>query len=395
MLHNSNVHGNSFTFPLLFKACAALTSLRDGTKLHAQVLQLGFIHDIFVQTSLLLMCSKRFDLVSARNVLDEMLSRNVISWNSMISVYCRGFRVTKAIKLLKVQTSSIHMDCKCGIVEKVEEVFAEVLHKDLGVWSSMINGYAIHGLGNEALNLFHQMQITETFSLDHVVFTSILLACSHSGLVEDGFKYFKDMKRVYRIEPSIEHYTCMVDLLGRAGHFDLALKTIQEIPVQVQAQVSARLLSACRKYRNVDLGEYIARKLLDLNPGNTSNHVLMSNLYTSGGKWKEATITRSMLRNRGLIKEPGWSQVQINGYIRVFVAGDRSHNWSADIYKRLDEFNIKLKEAGCIAEIDMVFHDLENEEKEEALEVHIERLAVAWGPISTDMGTTLTIIKNL
>ncbi|KAK6279466.1 hypothetical protein POUND7_019733 [Theobroma cacao] len=287
------------------------------------------------------------------------------------------------------------MDCKCGIVEKVEEVFAEVLHKDLGVWSSMINGYAIHGLGNEALNLFHQMQITETFSLDHVVFTSILLACSHSGLVEDGFKYFKDMKRVYRIEPSIEHYTCMVDLLGRAGHFDLALKTIQEIPVQVQAQVWARLLSACRKYCNVDLGEYIARKLLDLNPGNTSNHVLMSNLYTSGGKWKEATITRSMLRNRGLIKEPGWSQVQINGYIRVFVAGDRSHNWSADIYKRLDEFNIKLKEAGCIAEIDMVFHDLENEEKEEALEVHIERLAVAWGPISTDVGTTLTIIKNL
>ncbi|EOY12826.1 Pentatricopeptide repeat superfamily protein, putative [Theobroma cacao] len=643
MLHNSNVHGNSFTFPLLFKACAALTSLRDGTMLHAHVLELGFVHDIFVQTSLLDMYSKCSCLVSARNVFDEMLSRNVISWNTMISAYCRGFRVMEAIKLLKemwvlgfelsastfisvvaacanlqlglsmhccifklgllqceiplanslmnmyvkfgfingarsvfdtmdersilswttiiggyvnvgnvgeafslfnrmrkvegvsqdmvlfikiisgcvqagnlplassihslvlkcgydgedlmhnlvlnmyakcgdigsaqrvfemvdekciflwtsmiaaytqfgypaealdlfkrllrtglkpheatfatilsacadlgspslgkeiehyvkinglasnrqVQTSLIHMYCKCGIVEKAEEVFVEVLHKDLAVWSSMINGYAIHGMGNEALNLFHQMQITESFSLDHVVFTSILLACSHSGLVEDGLKYFKDMKRVYGIEPSIEHYTCLVDLLGRAGHFDLALKTIQEIPVQVQAQVWAPLLSACRKYRNVDLGEYIARKLLELNPGNTSNYVLMANLYTSGGKWKEAAITRSMLRNRGLVKEPGWSQIEINGYIHVFVAGDRSHNRSADIYKKLDELNIKLKEAGYFAEIDMVMHDLENEEKEEALKVHSERLAVAWGIISTDLGTTLTIIKSL
>ncbi|XWS13187.1 hypothetical protein CRYUN_Cryun36dG0016100 [Craigia yunnanensis] len=643
MLRNTRIHGNSHTFPLLFKSCAALTSLYDGTKLHAHVLQLGFQQDIFVQTSLLDMYSKCSDLASARNVFDEMLTRNVISWNTMISAYCRGFRVKEAVNLLKemwvlglelsastfigvvaactniqlglslhcfvfklrllqceiplansvmnmyvkfglidgarsvfdtldersiiswttiidgyinagnvgeafnlfnrmrqlvgvsqdmvllvkiisgcvqagnlllassvhslvlksgydgedlmdnlvlnmyakcgdivsarrvfemvdekciflwtsmiaayaqygypaealdlfkrllrtglkpneatvasilsacadlgslsvgkeiehyvklnglasnrqVQTSLIHMFCKCGSIEKAEEVFARVLDRDLAVWSSMINGYAIHGMGNEALTLFHQMQITDFFSLDHVVFTSILLACSHSGFVEDGLKYFKSMKKDYGIEPGIEHYTCLVDLLGRAGHFDLALKTIQEMPVQVQAQVWAPLLSACRKYRNIELGEYVARKLLDLNPGNTSNYVLMANIYTSGGKWKEASVTRSMMRSRGLVKEPGWSQVEINGYIHVFIAGDRSHHQSADIYKKLDELNIKLTEAGYIAEIDMVVHDLENEEKEESLKVHSERLAVAWGLISTDPGTTLTIIKNL
>ncbi|XP_022733357.1 pentatricopeptide repeat-containing protein At3g12770-like [Durio zibethinus] len=643
MLQSTHIHGNTFTFPLLFKACAALSSLRDGKKLHAHVLQLGFQQDIFVQTSLLDMYSKCSDLGSARNVFDEMLTRNVISWNTMISAYCRGVRGAEAIRLLKemrvlgfeqsastfigifaactnlqlglsmhccvfklglleceiplansvmnmyvkfglvdgarsvfdtmdegsilswtiiiggyvnvgnvgeafnlfnkmrqvegvsqdmvmfikiisgcvqagnlllassvhslvlksgydgedlmdnlvlnmyakcgdivsarrvfemvqekcvflwtsmiaahtqhgypaealdlfnrllrtglkpneatiasilsacadlgslsvgkeieryvklnglasnrqVQTSLIHMFCKCGSIEKAEEVFARVLNRDLAIWSSMINGYAIHGMGNEALKLFHQMQISEIFSLDHVVFTSILLACSHSGLVEDGLKYFKSMKNDYGIEPGIEHYTCLVDLLGRAGHFDLALKTIQEMPVQVQPQVWGPLLSACRKYRNVELGKYIARKLLDLNPGNISNYVLMANIYTSGGKWKEAAATRSMMRNRGLVKEPGWSQVEIPGYVHVFIAGDRSHHQSADIYKKLDELNIKLKEAGYIAEIDMVVHDLENEEKEESLKVHSERLAVAWGLISTDPGTSLTIIKNL
>ncbi|XVF29432.1 hypothetical protein REPUB_Repub15cG0120500 [Reevesia pubescens] len=642
-LQNTHIHGNNFTFPFLFKACAALNSLHNGTKLHAHVLQLGFQQDIFVQTSLLNMYSKCSDLASARNVFDEMLNGNVISWNTMISAYCRGFRVNEAMNLLKemwllgfelsastfisvvaactnlqlglsmhccvfklgllqceirlansvmnmyvkfglidgarsvfdtmdersisswtiiiggyvnignvgeafnlfnrmrqvggvsqdmvlfvkvisgcvqagnlslassvhclvlksgydgedmidnlvlnmyakcgdivsarrvfemvdekciflwtsmiaaytqhgyspealdlfkrllrtglkpneatvssilsacadlgslsmgkeiehyvklnglasnrqVQTSLIHMFCKCGSIEKAEEVFAGVSHRDLAVWSSMINGYAIHGRSNEALKLFHQMQITENFSLDHVVFTSLLLACSHSGLVEDGLTYFKSMKNNYGIEPDIEHYTCLVDLLGRAGHFDLALKTIQEMPVQVQAQVWAPLLSACRKYRNIELGEYIARMLLDWNPGNTSNYVLMANIYTSGGKWREAAVTRSIMRNRGLVKEPGWSQVEINGYIHVFFAGDRSHHQSADIYKKLDELNIKLKEAGYIAEIDMVVHDLENEEKEESLKVHSERLAVAWGLISTDPVTTLTIIKNL
>ncbi|XVE81016.1 hypothetical protein DITRI_Ditri15bG0028800 [Diplodiscus trichospermus] len=642
MLRNTNIHGNSFTFPLLFKACAALTSLYDGTKLHAHVLQLGFQQDIFVQTSLLDMYSKCTDLVSARNVFDEMLTRNIISWNTMISAYCRGFRVTEGISLLKemwvlgfdpsastfisvvgactnlqlglslhccvyklgllrceiplanslmnmyvkfglidgarsvfdildersiiswttiidgyinvgnigeafylfnrmrqmvaasqdmvllikiisgcvqqgnlllassvhslvlksgydgealmdnlilnmyakcsdifsarrvferveekciflwtsmiaayaqygypaevldlfkrllrtglkpneatvasiisacadlgslsvgkeiehyvklnglasnrqVQTSLIHMFGKCGSIDNAEEVFSVVLNRDLAVWSSMINGYAIHGMGNEALKLFHQMQITENFSLDHAVFTSILLACSHSGFVEDGVKYFKSMKNDYGIEPGIEHYTCLIDLLGRAGHFDLALKTIEEMPVQVQTQVWAPLLSACSKYRNIELGEYVARKL-DLNAGDTSNYVLLANIYTSGGMWKEAAVTRSMIRNRGLFKEPGWSQVEINGNIHVFTAGDRSHRQSADIYKKLDELNIKLKEAGYIAEKDIVVHDLETEEKEESLKVHSERLAVAWGLVSTEPGTTLTMIKNL
>lgn len=429
-------------FIKIISGCVQARNLLLASSVHSLVLKSGYDGEDLMDNLVLNMYAKCGDIVSAQRVFEMVDEKCIFSWTSMIAAYAQNGYPAEALDLFKtllrtglepneatvasilsacadlgslsvgkeiehyvklnglasnmqVLTSLIHMFCKCGSIEKAEEVFEGVLHRDLAVWSSMINGYAIHGMGDKALKLFGQMRMTEIFSLDHIVFTSILLACSHSGFVEDGLKYFKSMKNDYGIEPVIEHYTCLVDLLGRAGHFNLAVKTIQEMPVHVQAQVWAPLLSACRKYRNTELGEYVARKLLDLNPGNTSHYVLMANIYASGGRWKEAAVTRSIMRNRGLVKEPGWSQVEINGYIHIFIAGDRSHHQSADIYRKLDELNVKLMEAGYIAEIDMVVHDLENEEKEDSLKVHSERLAVAWGLISTDPGTTLTIIKNL
>ncbi|KAJ6857836.1 hypothetical protein NC651_039308 [Populus alba x Populus x berolinensis] len=138
------------------------------------------------------------------------------------------------------------------------------------------------------------------------------------------------------------------------------------MPVKLQAQVWAPFLSACTKHCNLELGELAARKLLHMNPGSHGNYVLMANLYTSMGKWKEA----------------------------VFIAGDRSHTQSIDIYKKLEEINLKLAEAGYVPETDTVIHDLEREEKEEALKVHSERLAIAFGLISTEAGSTLRIMKN-
>ncbi|XP_031251422.1 pentatricopeptide repeat-containing protein At5g66520-like [Pistacia vera] len=153
---------------------------------------------------------------------------------------------------------------KCGSINKAEEVFERVSDKDLAVWGTMINGYAIHGMGDEASSLFHKMQQAEGIKPNVVVYTSLLSLCSHSGLVEDGLRYFRSMQNEYGIEPSIQHYVCLVDLLGTAGQFDLALKTIQEMPVQVQAQVWAPLLSACRKHSNIELGKLAARKLTEI-----------------------------------------------------------------------------------------------------------------------------------
>ncbi|KAL5813689.1 hypothetical protein ACOSQ3_024464 [Xanthoceras sorbifolium] len=333
------------------------------------------------------------DLGSARRVFDMVHDKNVFLWTSMIAGYTHSGYPAEAFDLFKrllrtsirpneatlatilsacadlgslgmgkeieeyimlhglgsnqkVQTSLIHMYSKCGSIKRAKEVFDTVTNKDLAVWSAMIYGYAIHGMGHEALSLFRKMQHLKGIKPDAVVYTSVLLACSHSGMVEDGLMYFESMKNDFGIEPSLEHYTCLVDLLGRAGCFDLALRTINDIPVQVQAKVWAPLLSACRKHRSIELGEFAARKLLTLNHQSTGNYVLMANLYTSAGKWKEAAKARSLMDDRGLVKEPGWSQVEVDGSMHVFVAGDRSHHLSIDIYKMLDELNVKLLEAG-------------------------------------------------
>ncbi|CAN1282224.1 Pentatricopeptide repeat-containing protein At5g66520 [Linum perenne] len=306
----------------------------------------------------------------AVSLLNEMRGGETISvWTSMISVYNRSGHPAEALDLFKkllrttvkpdaaslatilsacaemgslsigeeieeyiirnglqsdqqVQTSLIHMLCKCGNIEKARAVFDGILAKDLAAWSSMINGYAIHGMGNEALSMFHEMRKTDGILPDSVTYTSILLACSHSGLVEDGLKYFRSMQKDFGIEPSIEHYTCLVDLLGRAGRLDLAIETTLDMAENIQACMWPSFLSSCRKYQNIELGEFAARKLLELSPESTGNYVLMANLYTSEGKWKEAAETRSLMDDRQLAKIPGWSQVEIDGSVNDSIAGN-------------------------------------------------------------------------
>ncbi|XP_052117721.1 pentatricopeptide repeat-containing protein At3g26782, mitochondrial-like [Arachis duranensis] len=245
---------------------------------------------------------------------------------------------------LQVQTSLIHLYSKCGSIKKAQEVFEKVADKDLTVWSSMIYSYAIHGMGKEAIDLFRKMTTTEGIIPDAIVYTSVLLACSHAGLVEDGLKYFISMQKDFGITPKIEHCTCLVDLLGRVSRLDLALDTIQGMPLEAQVQAWAPLLSACRIHGNVELGEITAVKLLDLSPGSFGNYVLMANLYTSFGKWKEAHAMRKLIDGKGLVKECGWSQVEIGGGFHTFAAGNPSRVQLANIYKMLEDLNFTLQE---------------------------------------------------
>ncbi|XP_059647241.1 pentatricopeptide repeat-containing protein At4g33990-like [Cornus florida] len=426
----------------LVSGCVQLRNLLLASSVYCVILKSGCDCEDPIDNLLVTMFSKCGDLVSARKIFDMVHEKNVLVWTSLISGYTHFGKPHEAVELfkkllgttvrpneitvatvlsacadigslsmgeeieeyilrsglqsdLRIQTSLIHMFCKCGSIKRAKEVFERVSEKDLAVWSSMINGYAIHGMGEEALSLFHKMQLEEEIKPDAMMYTSVLLACNHSGLVEDGLQHFESMQREFGIEPSIEHYLCMVDLLGRAGCLDLAMKTIQEMPAEVQPRVWAPFLSACRTHKNMELGEFAAQKLLDMKSASTGSYVLMSNFYTSVGKWKEAAVTRRLINELGLVKEPGWSQIEVNGSFHVFIAGDRSHHRSVDIYAKLEELNIKLMEAGYIAETDLVVQDLEKEEKVEALKVHSERLAIAFGLINTEAGATLTIIKNL
>ncbi|XLU59010.1 hypothetical protein S245_053658 [Arachis hypogaea] len=223
------------------------------------------------------MYAKCSDLASARRIFDLIIKKSIFSWTLMIAGYAHSDHPLEALHLfrrlvrtdfrpdppidlgsisiakemedyislnelefdLQIQTSLIHLYSKCGSIKKAQEVFEEVADKDLTVWSFMINSYAIHGMGKEAIDLFRKMTTTEGIIPDAVVYTSVLLACGDAGLVEDGLKYFLSMQKDFGITPKIEHCTCLVDLLGRVGWLDLALDTIQGMPLEAQVQAWA------------------------------------------------------------------------------------------------------------------------------------------------------------
>eukprot|EP00268_Persea_americana_P002166 TRINITY_DN10643_c0_g2_i1.p1 TRINITY_DN10643_c0_g2~~TRINITY_DN10643_c0_g2_i1.p1 ORF type:complete len:600 (+),score=94.41 TRINITY_DN10643_c0_g2_i1:286-2085(+) len=348
---------DSITYVNLIHTCAEIGTLSLGSSVHTLIIKCGCEHEEIIANSIVSMYVKCGDLVAGRRTFDSMHEKSVVLWTSMIGgyVHCghanealtlfqsllattaKPNEVTIAIALsacadsaslsmgekieeyanfygfqsdLRVQTSLVHMYCKCGCIEKAKEIFDKVSDKDLAAWGSMINGYAMHGKGEEALSLFEKMQKEEQIVPDAIVFTGVLLACSHSGLVEDGLKYFVSMKRDFNIEPSMEHYSCLVDLLGRAGYLSLALKTIQDMPIKAHIRALVPLLSACRAHHRIQLAEFVAKRIFDLEPQNAGNYKLMANIYASVGKWMEAAQMRGLINDRGLVKEPGWSMIE-------------------------------------------------------------------------------------
>ncbi|QCD95011.1 pentatricopeptide repeat-containing protein At4g19191, mitochondrial-like [Vigna unguiculata] len=353
----------------LISGCIQVGELLLASSVHSLVLKCGCDEVDSVENLIITLYAKCGNLTFARRIFDLIIEKSMLSWTSMIAGYAHSGHPSEALDLFRrmvktdirpngatlatvlsacadlgslstgqeieeyvfisglesdqqVQTSLIHMYSKCGNIKKAREVFEKVTDKDLTVWTSMINSYAIHGMGNEAITLFHKMTTEEGIIPDAIVYTSVLLACSHSGLVEDGLKYFKSMQQDFRIAPTVEHCTCLIDLLGRVGQLNLALDAIQGMPLAVQAQAWGSLLSACRIHGNVELGELATVKLLETSPGSSGSYVLMSNLYTSLGKWKEAHMMRNLIDGKGLVKECGWSQVEVSGSHDALAAGN-------------------------------------------------------------------------
>ncbi|XP_013452636.2 pentatricopeptide repeat-containing protein DOT4, chloroplastic isoform X2 [Medicago truncatula] len=356
-MQHQNIGLDFIVFVNLVSGCIQLREQLLASSVHSLVLKCGCHEEDSIKNLLLTMYARCGNLTSARIIFDLIVRKSVLSWTSMIAGYAHSRRPKEALDLfrrmvmteikpnratlatvlsacadlgslcigeeieqyafengfetdLQVQTSLVHMYSKCGNINKAREVFERVENKDLTLWSSMINSYGIHGMGNEAISLFEKMTTAERIKPDAIVYTSLLFACSHSGLIEDGLKYFKSMQTDFGITPTKEHYTCLVDLLARVGQLDLALDTIEAMPTDVQAEALSPLLSACRIHGNIELGELVAAKLLDVSPKSSSSYVGVANLYNSVGKWKEANTMRNMIDGKGMVKECGWSQVQ-------------------------------------------------------------------------------------
>ncbi|MCL7038595.1 hypothetical protein MKW94_023468 [Papaver nudicaule] len=243
----------------------------------------------------------------------------------------------------------------------------------------MIRGFAMHGYGHQALSLFNKMRVAR-IQPDSVTFVAALSACAHVGLVEDGYHCFNSMKDVYGIEPKLEHYTCLVDLLARAGRLDETYKTISTMPMKPNAVLWRSLLGASRVHENLD-----------------GNYVLLSNMYAKINRWDSVKEVRNAMKNLGVSKLPGSSLIEIDGVLHEFLMGDKTHPNSKAIYMKLEEISKRLNTYGHKSITKEVLFDIEEEEKEDALSYHSERLAIAFALIKLPSNSCapIRIIKNL
>uniref|UniRef100_A0A5K0XIN3 DYW domain-containing protein n=2 Tax=Nymphaea colorata TaxID=210225 RepID=A0A5K0XIN3_9MAGN len=378
----------------------------------------------------------------ATKLFYEMPKRNVISWTAMISGFTQNGLADRALAIFyemqqrsdvkpnwvtimsilpacghssaleqgkqihnyastigldanaSVQTALVAMYAKCGSLTDARYTFNRIHKKDLAAWNTIIGAYASHGCGKETLMAFEDMNKSGVRP-DGITFVSLLSACSHAGLVDEGFAYFECMSREYRIQPRTEHYACMVDLLSRAGRLGEARDLINNMKCEPGPSIWGALLAACRFHVNLEIGKEAASKLFVLEPQNGGNYVLLSNMYAQVGRWEEVNALRCLFKQQGLKKNPGCSWIEINRMVHVFVGGDKTHQQSKEIYSLLKSLSLRMKAAGYVPDTSYVLHDVSEEEKEQTLSTHSEKLAIAFGLLNTSPGTAIRVTKNL
>lgn len=294
-----------------------------------------------------------------------------------------------------VGTALVDMYSKCGCLNLACQLFDHLPERDTFCYNAMIGGLAVHGHGNQALELYRKMGF-EGLVPDGATFVVTMFACSHVGLVEEGLEIFKSMKEVHGVEPKLEHYGCLIDLLGRAGRLKEAEEWIQDMPMKPNAILWRSLLGAARLHGNLEVGEVALKNLIELEPETSGNYVLLSNMYASISRWNDVKRVRMLMKHHGVNKLPGFSLVEINGAMHEFLTGDKTHPFSKEIYLKIGEINRRLQEYGHKPRTSEVLFDVEEEDKEVVLSYHSERLAIAFALIASPSSSlTIRIIKNL
>uniref|UniRef100_M8BVU0 DYW domain-containing protein n=1 Tax=Aegilops tauschii TaxID=37682 RepID=M8BVU0_AEGTA len=423
------------------RACASLADLHIGKQLHVLLAKSGLHSDLTAGNSLLSMYAKAGLIDEATALFDEMAAKDTVSYSALVSGYVQNgmadaaFLVFRKMQACNVQpdvatmvslipacahlaalqhgkcshgsvivrgmapetsicNALMDMYAKCGRIDLSRQIFDVMPARDIVSWNTMIAGYGIHGLGKEATALFLDMK-NHACEPDGVTFICLISACSHSGLVTEGKRWFHMMAQKYGITPRMEHYISMVDLLARGGFLDEAYQFIQTMPMKADVRVWGALLAACRVHKNIDLGKQVARMIQKLGPEGTGNFVLLSNIFSAAGRFDEAAEVRIIQKEKGFNKSPGCSWIEINGSLHAFIGGDRSHPRSPEIYQELDNILVDINKLGYQADTSFVLQDLEEEEKEKALLYHSEKLAIAFGVLTLSEDKTIFVTKNL
>ncbi|XAR73830.1 hypothetical protein NMG60_11007929 [Bertholletia excelsa] len=400
--------------------------------------------DVISWTSLIVAYAKSGDMNTAAGLFDGLPVKDMVAWTAMVTGFAQNARPREALDFFQrmqdvdvltdevtlvgaisacaqlgatkyaswicevaeksgfeptnnvvIGSALIDMYSKCGNLEDAYKVFERMKERNVFSYSSMIVGFAMHGCAKAAIQLFEEMVKTE-IKPNRVTFIGVLTACSHAGMVQHGKEVFGMMEKCYGVTPSADHYACMVDLLGRAGHLEEALELVRTMPMDSHGGVWGALLGACRIHGNPDIAEIAANHLFELEPNSIGNYILLSNIYALAGRWNDVSRVRKLIRTKGLQKNPGCSWVEGNkGVIHEFFAGEMTHPKSKEIRLALNDLLTRLSFHGYKPNLSCVPYDVSDEEKKRLLMSHSEKLALAFGLLTTGAGCTVRIVKNL
>ncbi|XP_004306045.1 PREDICTED: pentatricopeptide repeat-containing protein At3g49170, chloroplastic [Fragaria vesca subsp. vesca] len=441
MISGGHVSPNHFTFASILKACANLSDRHKGGQVHSLAVKLGLASVNCVGNSLISMYARSGHVDDARKAFDVLYEKNLISYNAIVDAYAKHLDTEGAFGLLheientglgasaftfasllsgaaslcavdkgeqihsriiksgfesnqSICNALVSMYSRCGNINAAFQVFNKMEDWNVISWTSMITGFAKHGYAARAVGLFDQM-LEAGLKPNEITYIAVLSACSHAGLISEGWKHFKEMHQQHGIVPRMEHYACMVDLLGRSGSLVEAIEFINSMPFEADALIWRTFLGACRVHCDVELGKHAAKMIMKQNPHDSAAYSLLSNLYASTGQWEEVANIRKQMKEKALVKEAGSSWIEVKNKMHKFHVGDTSHPKAQEIYDEMDRLGSKIKKLGYVPDTDYVLHEVDEEQKEYYLFQHSEKLAVTFGLISTSKSKPIRVFKNL
>ncbi|XP_071720240.1 putative pentatricopeptide repeat-containing protein At3g13770, mitochondrial [Rutidosis leptorrhynchoides] len=433
---------NEYTFATVLTCCTGICGLEYGRQVHSLIIKSNYESQLYVGCSLLDMYAKSGAIHEARFVFEDLPERDVVSWTAIISGYAQLGLDEDALELFRrllregmtlnyvtyasvltavsglaayemgkqihshvirsevpfyvvLQNSLIDTYTKCGQLTYARKVFDKMPERTVISWNAMLVGYSKHGMAKELTELFEVMKKDKKVKPDKVTYLAILSGCSHGEMENKGLEFFDEMNEKDGVVPDIEHYGCVVDLLGRAGQVEKAFDFIKKMPIEPNAAIWGSLLGACLVHSNVEIGEIAGQRILEIEPENPGNYVILSNLFASRGRWDDVRNIRNLMEEKAVAKDPGKSWIEIDQTLHTFHAGDHLHPDINKVYDKMNELLVKLKEYGYSPDVSRVLYDVDDEQKEKILLGHSEKLALAYGLICSPEGKTIRIMKNL
>ncbi|XP_074276050.1 pentatricopeptide repeat-containing protein At2g41080 [Silene latifolia] len=432
---------DEFALGSVLRGCAGLRALLCGRQVHGYTVKSGYEVSSIVGSALANMYMRCKSLEEGGRVIREMPVQNVVSFNTLIAGMAQNMCPEGALhhyNLMKktglqpdritfvsvlsscselatlgqgqqihsevikrgdtlvegVVSSLISMYSKCGCLEDSIKAFTKRKDEDIVLWTSMIAAYGFHGKGEQVIELFDQME-RQGLKPNEVTFLTLLYACSHCGLKDKGLEFLDLMVSKYGLSPGVEHYTCIVDLLGRSGCLSKAEEMIRTMPVKADPVIWKVLLSACKMHKNADMAMRISQEVMKLGALDAASYVLLANIQASAKRWEEVSTMRKAMKDLRVKKEPGVSWFEFRNKVYQFTMGAKTHPRWKEIDSYVKELMSEIKKCGYQPDTDSVLQDMGQDEKEESLAQHSEKLAIAFALMISPPDFPIRIMKNL